>query len=77
MLAQQLDAAFRQGQHGALQLILSGEESQRRERILAYFNYLNKAREKSITELQQTRTQLATQKQQLEQKQTQQKTSAR
>ncbi|NPE64094.1 murein hydrolase activator EnvC, partial [Dickeya dadantii] len=41
LLAKQLDAAFRQGQHGALQLILSGEESQRRERILAYFNYLN------------------------------------
>ncbi|NKI74528.1 murein hydrolase activator EnvC [Dickeya sp. CFBP 2040] len=73
LLAKQLDAAFRQGQHGALQLILSGEESQRRERILAYFNYLNKAREQSITELQQTRAQLASQKLQLEQKHAQQK----
>ncbi|MDX5629716.1 MULTISPECIES: murein hydrolase activator EnvC [unclassified Brenneria] len=74
MLSRQLDAAFRQGQHSALQLILSGEESQRSERILAYFGYLNEARQKSINELQQTRTELASQKQLLEQKQNQQKT---
>ncbi|MEE3652219.1 MULTISPECIES: murein hydrolase activator EnvC [unclassified Brenneria] len=74
ILSRQLDAAFRQGQHSALQLILSGEESQRSERILAYFGYLNEARQKSINELQQTRTELASQRQLLEQKQTQQKT---
>ncbi|ACS83995.1 murein hydrolase activator EnvC [Musicola paradisiaca] len=73
LLAQQLDAAFRQGQHSGLQLILSGEENQRRERILAYFNYLNQAREKSINDLQQTRSELSAQKQQIEQKQAQQK----
>ncbi|MEH0874495.1 murein hydrolase activator EnvC [Pectobacterium cacticida] len=74
LLARQIDAAFRQGQHSALQLILGGEESQRNERILAYFGYLNEARQKSITYLQQTRTALASQQQQLELKQTQQKT---
>ncbi|GMB65500.1 hypothetical protein PPNK14_33910 [Pectobacterium parmentieri] len=74
LLSRQLDAAFRQGQHSALQLMLSGEESQRNERILAYFGYLNEARQKSISELQQTRVELANQKRQLEQKQTQQKT---
>ncbi|BES83010.1 murein hydrolase activator EnvC [Pectobacterium araliae] len=74
LLSRQLDAAFRQGQHSALQLMLSGEESQRNERILAYFGYLNEARQKSINELQQTRVELANQKRQLEQKQTQQKT---
>lgn len=73
ILAQQLDAAFRQGQHSAFQLILSGAESQRSERILAYFDYLNKARQQSITDLQQTRTKLADEKQELEQKQLQQK----
>ncbi|MEC5320919.1 murein hydrolase activator EnvC [Brenneria populi subsp. brevivirga] len=73
LLSRQLDAAFRQGQHSALQLILSGEESQRSERILAYFGYLNEARQKSINELRQTRTELASQKQLLEQKQNQQK----
>ncbi|GKX43724.1 hypothetical protein SOASR015_27580 [Pectobacterium carotovorum subsp. carotovorum] len=74
LLSRQLDAAFRQGQHSALQLMLNGEESQRNERILAYFGYLNEARQKSINELQQTRVELADQKRQLEQKQTQQKT---
>ncbi|MEQ9889271.1 murein hydrolase activator EnvC [Pectobacterium zantedeschiae] len=74
LLSRQLDAAFRQGQHSALQLMLSGEESQRNERILAYFGYLNEARQKSINELQQTRIELANQRRQLEQKQAQQKT---
>ncbi|GKX40088.1 hypothetical protein SOASR014_38270 [Pectobacterium carotovorum subsp. carotovorum] len=74
LLSRQLDAAFRQGQHSALQLMLSGEESQRNERILAYFGYLNEARQKSIHDVQQTRVELADQKRQLEQKQTQQKT---
>lgn len=73
MLAKQLDAAFRQGQHSALQLILSGEESQRSERILAYFSYLNEARQQSIEQLKQTRAQLAKQKGTLVTKQGQQK----
>ena len=42
-LAAQLDAAFRQGEHTGLQLILSGEESQRGQRLQAYFGYLNRA----------------------------------
>ncbi len=73
LLAQQLDAAFRQGQHNGLQLVLSGEESQRSERILAYFGYLNEARQKNIDELQQTRSELTAQKATLVDKQAQQK----
>lgn len=73
LLAKQLDAAFRQGQHSAVQLILSGEESQRSERILAYFGYLNEARQKTIEELKQTRAELAKQKNTLVTKQGQQK----
>ncbi|MCU5773545.1 murein hydrolase activator EnvC [Erwiniaceae bacterium BAC15a-03b] len=73
LLAQQLDAAFRQGQHNGLQLVLSGEESQRSERILAYFGYLNEARQKNIDDLQQTRSQLTAQKASLVDKQAQQK----
>ncbi|MFS2225262.1 murein hydrolase activator EnvC [Pantoea sp. B65] len=73
LLAQQLDAAFRQGQHSGLQLVLSGEESQRSERILAYFGYLNEARQKNIDELQQTRSELTAQKASLVDKQAQQK----
>lgn len=73
ILAKQLDAAFRQGQHSAVQLILSGEESQRSERILAYFSYLNEARQQTIEELKQTRLELAKQKTTLVAKQGQQK----
>jgi len=73
ILAQQLDAAFRQGQHSGLQLILSGEESQRSERMLAYFGYLNDARQKSIEDLKQTRSDLSAQKASLLDKQAQQK----
>ncbi|QPT12856.1 murein hydrolase activator EnvC [Serratia rubidaea] len=73
ILSKQLDAAFRQGQHSAVQLILSGEESQRSERILAYFGYLNDARQENIEELKQTRAELAQQKTTLVAKQKQQK----
>lgn len=72
-LAQQLEAAFRLGKHSGFQLMLSGEEGQRSERILAYFNYLNEARQKNIDQLKQTRTELSIQKNSREQKQNQQK----
>lgn len=73
LLSEQLDAAFRQGQHSGVELVLSGEESQRSERILAYFGYLNAERQKNIDKLQQTRTELSTQKASLVSKQAQQK----
>ncbi len=74
ILSKQLDAAFKQGQHSGLPLLLSGQESQRSERILAYFSYLNEARQKSIEALKQTRLKLSAEKKTLEQKQNQQKT---
>lgn len=74
ILAEQLDAAFRQGQHNGLQLILSSEESQRSERILAYFGYLNDARQKTIDDLKKTRGDLSSQKASLVEKQAKQKT---
>ncbi len=73
-LAAQLDAAFRRGEHTGIQLILSGEESQRGQRLQAYFGYLNRARRETIAELKQTREQVATQKAELEEKQSQQQT---
>ena len=73
-LAAQLDASFRQGQHTGLQLILSGEESQRGQRLQAYFGYLNQARQETIAQLKQTREEVAAQKAELEEKQTQQQT---
>ncbi|WP_343553419.1 murein hydrolase activator EnvC [Pantoea sp.] len=73
LLAEQLDAAFRQGQHNGVQLLLGGEEAQRSERILAYFGYLNAARQKNIDDLKQTQQQLAEQRQSQRAKQDQQK----
>ena len=73
LLSEQLDAAFRQGKHNGVQLLMGGEESQRSERILAYFGYLNAARQQNIDDLKLTRAQLARQKTTLEQKQQQQK----
>lgn len=61
-LAAQLDAAFRRGEHTGLQLILSGEESQRGQRLQAYFGYLNQARQETIAQLKQTREEVTTQK---------------
>ncbi|CAK9886966.1 MAG: Murein hydrolase activator EnvC [Candidatus Erwinia impunctatus] len=65
LLADQLEAAFRLGKHNGLELLLSGEESQRGERILAYFGYLNEARQTAIAQLTETRNQLNAEKQQL------------
>jgi len=73
-LAAQLDAAFRQGQHTGIQLILSGEESQRGQRLQAYFGYLNAARQETIAQLKQTKAEVDEQKATLEAKQTEQQT---
>ncbi|WP_044182821.1 murein hydrolase activator EnvC [Phytobacter massiliensis] len=73
-LAAQLDAAFRQGEHTGIQLILSGEETQRAQRLQAYFGYLNQARQETIAQLKQTREEVASQKADLEEKQSQQQT---
>lgn len=73
-LAAQLDAAFRQGQHTGIQLILSGEESQRGQRLQAYFGYLNAARQETIEKLKQTKAEVDEQKASLESKQTEQQT---
>jgi septal ring factor EnvC (AmiA/AmiB activator) len=69
LLAEQLDAAFRQGRDSGLRLLVNSEESQRKARILAYYSYLNQARQKSINDLKQTRTDLASQKNAQQQKQ--------
>ncbi|CAM3387073.1 periplasmic protease [Xenorhabdus nematophila ATCC 19061] len=62
LLARQLDAAFRQGNHQGLELLLNGQEMQRKERILAYYSYLNQSRQEAITQLQKTTKALSQQK---------------
>ncbi len=73
-LASQLDAAFRLGQHSGIELLLSGEDGQRSDRMLTYFRYLNTARQENIESLKQTRADLADKKSQLEIRQQQQQT---
>ncbi|WP_118986055.1 murein hydrolase activator EnvC [Photorhabdus sp. CRCIA-P01] len=73
MLARQLDAAFRQGQHQGLELMFRGEEGKRDERILAYYSYLNQARQDTIVKLEQTTVDLTEQKKLEQQKQKEQK----
>lgn len=75
ILAEQLDSAFRLGKHQGLSLFLKGEEGQREERILAYYSYLNQAREKTIKELEQTTQELHQQKKLEQAKQAEQKTA--
>ncbi len=71
-LAAQLDAAFRQGEHTGIQRL--SEESQRGQRLQAYFGYLNQARQETIAQLKQTREEVAMQRAELEEKQSEQQT---
>ncbi|MBE8597246.1 murein hydrolase activator EnvC [Xenorhabdus sp. BG5] len=73
LLANQLDAAFRQGNHQGLELLLNGQENQRKERILAYYSYLNQARQEAIAKLQKTTEELNQQKKLQLEKQSEQK----
>lgn len=74
LLAKQLDSAFRQGNHQGLELLFNGQETQRKERILAYYSYLNQARQETINKLQKTTEQLNQQKKLQLEKQNEQKT---
>ncbi len=72
-LAKQLQAAYRLGKYSGLQLLLLEDKKQRGERILMYFNYLNEKRQKVISDLQETQTELTLQQNLREQKLNQQK----
>ncbi len=73
-LSSMLDAAFRQGQHSGIEFVLNSEETERGERLQTYFKYFNQARQEAIEALRQTREQVAAQKTDLEEKQSQQQT---
>ncbi len=74
LLAQQLDRAYRIGQHDFLKLILNQEDPAKLERMLGYYGYFNRARMAELQalqtieqELETVRTQTTEQQQQLEQ----------
>ena len=58
LLAQQLRAAYTTGQHDYLKLLLNQDQSEKIQRTISYYQYLNQARIKEIDQFQATITQL-------------------
>ena len=58
LLAQQLRSAYTAGQHDYLKLILNQDESEKIQRTISYYQYLNNARINEINKFQVTITQL-------------------
>ncbi|MDX2367399.1 MAG: peptidoglycan DD-metalloendopeptidase family protein [Colwellia sp.] len=58
LLAQQLRSAYTTGQHDYLKLVLNQDESEKIQRTISYYQYLNKARINEIDKFQVTITQL-------------------
>lgn len=58
ILAEQLESAFKLGQTTEIDLIFNPKERERNQRILAYFGYLNRERQRQISALQQTQMEL-------------------
>ncbi len=58
LLAQQLRSAYTTGQHDYLKLVLNQDDSEKIQRTISYYQYLNKARMIEIDKFQSTITQL-------------------
>ncbi len=58
LLAQQLRSAYTTGQHDYLKLVLNQDESEKIQRTISYYQYLNQARTKEIDNFQVTIAQL-------------------
>jgi septal ring factor EnvC (AmiA/AmiB activator) len=54
LLAQQLRAAYTTGQHDYLKLLLNQDQSEKIQRTISYYQYLNQARTKEIDNFQAT-----------------------
>ena len=68
-LAKQLETAFKLGKNTGFQLIFASEQSERNERLITYFGYINDAREQHINALRETQVQLNEKKLTLQKKQ--------
>ena len=73
ILAKQLESAFKLGKTSSMELIFSGDESERNERMIAYYGYINKERQQQIYELREIKAELDNKKSSLEDKKQQQK----
>jgi len=58
LLAQQLRSAYTTGQHDYLKLLLNQDQSEKIQRTISYYQYLNQARTKEIDKFQTTIAQL-------------------
>lgn len=73
-LAKQLETAFKLGKNTGFELIFASEQSERNERLITYFGYINDAREQHINALRETQLQLNEKKLALQKKQVSQQT---
>ena len=64
LLANQIASAYRTGQHDYLKVLLNQEDPSKIDRAISYYQYLNKARIKSLQKMQHTLTELETNQQQ-------------
>ncbi|MBM7457181.1 septal ring factor EnvC (AmiA/AmiB activator) [Oceanisphaera litoralis] len=67
LLAEQLRAAYRNGRHDYLKLLLNGQDSTEIDRLLHYYAHLNQARAQALQQLTRTREQLADNRRRAEQ----------
>ncbi|WP_392561389.1 murein hydrolase activator EnvC [Orbus sturtevantii] len=68
ILAKQLESAFKLGKTSGMELVFTGQESQRNERIITYYRYINKERQNRINNLKKIQEELDSKKNLLEQK---------
>jgi len=68
ILAKQLEGAFKLGKTNSMELVFAGQGSERNERIITYYGYINKERQKRIQNLKQIQDELNSKKSLLEQK---------
>ena len=71
LLANQIASAYRTGQHDYLKVLLNQEDPSKIDRAISYYQYLNKARIKSLQKMQHTLTELEANQQQQANKLTQ------
>ncbi|WP_417617644.1 murein hydrolase activator EnvC [Oceanisphaera sp.] len=67
LLAEQLRAAYQNGRHDYLKLLLNGQDSTEIDRLLHYYAHLNQARADALHQLARTRELLADNRRQAEQ----------
>jgi septal ring factor EnvC (AmiA/AmiB activator) len=73
-LSKQLESAFKLGKNTNFKLIFASEQSERNERLITYFRYINEARQQQINTLRETQLQLNEKKNALQKKQIDQNT---